>query len=146
MHLDEIGGLVELVLLVGEALGLEFLEEREDFFELAGKALAVEAQVRKGAGLGFEGRGDGERLLDLFRGLGELVGDADHAQGKEVVFEGGDSVEAPGGVGQGLDQLGFDGAFGFALVDVGFDVALVGLKVVTWEDDDLTGESMAEGV
>ena len=42
--------------------------------------------------------------------------------------------------------MGFDGAFGFALADVGFDVALVGFQVVTGEDDDLAGESVAEGV
>ena len=134
------------VLVVGEAVGLELLKQRDGFFELAGEALAVEAQVGEGTGLRFERGGDGEGLLDLLGGFGELVGDPDYAQGEEIVFEGGDSVEPPGGVGQGLDELGFNGAFGLALGDEGLDVALVGVEVVAGEDDDLAGESVAEGV
>ena len=45
MHLDEVGGLFELLVLEGFALGLELAEELEGFFELAVKAMAVNAQV-----------------------------------------------------------------------------------------------------
>jgi hypothetical protein len=46
MHLDEIGGLVELVLIFGEAFGLELFEQGDGLFELAGEALAVKACIR----------------------------------------------------------------------------------------------------
>jgi len=58
MHLDEVGGLTELVLLVGVTLGLELLEQGQGLFELVGKTLAVKAQVG-GSGLGIECGGDG---------------------------------------------------------------------------------------
>jgi hypothetical protein len=88
MHLDEVGGLFEVVSFLGEAFGLELFEQGESLLKLTRQALAVEAEVREGAGLGVERCGDGERLLDLFGGFGELVGEADHAQGEEIVFEG----------------------------------------------------------
>jgi hypothetical protein len=133
--LDQVGGLVEVVSFPGEAFGLELPEQGESLLKLTGEALAVEAEVREGARLGVERRGGGERLLDLFGGFGELVGEVDHAQGEEIGFEGGDAVEPPGGVGQSLDQLGLDDAFGLAFVDERFDVALVGFQVVAGEDN-----------
>ncbi len=106
MHLDEVGGLIELVLVVGGAFGLELLEEGKSFFELAGESLAVEAEVREGAGLGVQGGGDREGVLDLFRCIAEGRGGRDDAEGEEIVFERGDAVETPGGVGQGLCEMG----------------------------------------
>ena len=50
----------------------------------------------------------------------------DDVVGEQVGFERGDTVDAPGGVGQGLDQLGFGGALGLVLGDETLDVLLVG--------------------
>ena len=45
MHIDQVGGLPEVVFVVGNALGLDLLQQGVSLFELAGEALAVEAQV-----------------------------------------------------------------------------------------------------
>jgi len=84
MPFDEIGGVVELGGFLGEADGLELAEQGEGAFELAGEALAVDAEIGQGTGLGIERRGDGESGADLVRGLvGDVLGDA---QGQEIVF------------------------------------------------------------
>ena len=49
MPFDEIGGRVELVSFLGEAIGLELAEQGKRFFELACEALAVNAEIRQGA-------------------------------------------------------------------------------------------------
>jgi len=59
-------------------------------------------------------------------GVGRWVGDAKH---EEIVFEHGDSVQAPGGVGQGLDEMDFGGAFGMVFVGERFYVELVDFEV-----------------
>lgn len=139
MHLDEVQGLFEFTRAGFEALGLEFTEEVEGLFELAGEALAVDAEIGEGLGLGFEGGGDGEGLLDLFWSLVERVRLADDAEGEEIVFKGADAVLPPGRIGQGLDELGFGGALGVVFGGEGLDVALVGFEIVGGEDDDLSG-------
>ena len=50
---DEVGRLVELVSLLGEAGGLELAEQGQGFFELAGQALAMDAEIGEGSGLGI---------------------------------------------------------------------------------------------
>jgi hypothetical protein len=132
--------------VIDAAFELDLFEKRHGFFELAMEALGVEAEARQGLGLRFEGRGDGEGLLDLFRSVGELGRDVDDAQGEEIVFECGDAVDAPGGVGEGLDEMGFDGAAGVVFVAEGVAVGAVGVEVFAGEDDDLAGESVPEGV
>jgi hypothetical protein len=146
MHLDEVGGLVEFVSFLSEADGLKLAEQGEGAFELAGEALAVDAEIGQGAGLGIECRCDGESVPDfvghVFHG-GGLVG---RAQTEEIVFESADAVLPPGGVRQGLDQLGFSGSFGVVLGFETLDVLLIGFEVVGGEDDGLAGESVAEGI
>ena len=73
----------------------------------------------------------------------ELV---DGGEVEEIGFYRDDAVEAPGGVGQGLDEIGFGGALGMVFVCEGFEVALVGFEVLGGHDYDLAGESVAEGV
>jgi hypothetical protein len=41
------------------------------------------------------------------------------AEREEIGFDGGGAVELPGGVEEGLDELGFDGAFGLAFIEEG---------------------------
>ena len=47
-------------------------------------------------------------------------------------------VEAPEGIDERLDELGFDGAFGLALIEEALGVALVGGVVLGGQDDGLT--------
>jgi len=143
MQSDEVGGLVELVRFLGEAVGLELAEQSEGFFELAGEALAVEAEICEGAGVGIERSGDGESGTDLLSDIFEGSGLADDAQGQEIVFESAHAILPPGGVGQRLDELAFGGAFGVVFGYETLDVLLVGFQVVGREDDGLAGESVA---
>ena len=70
----------------------------------------------------------------------------DDAEHEQVVFERGDSVQAPGGVGESLDELGFGGAFGLVFGGEGAEVGVVGVVILIGHDDDVAGESVAEGV
>ena len=79
-------------------------------------------------------------------GVGEGVGFAGGGQGEEIGLERRDAVEAPGGVGQGLDEVGLDGAFGAQVVGERGAVGTVGLQIFGRHDDDLAGEAVAEGV
>jgi len=53
------------------------------------------------------------------------------AKREEVGLDGGGTVELPGDVGDGLDELGFSGAFGGVFVEEGMRVALVGGLVLS---------------
>ncbi len=67
-----------------------------------------------------------------------------HAE--EGVFESGGALETPAGVGDGLDEAFLDGAFGIVGGFEGGAVVLVDLLFFGGEDEDLAGESVAEGV
>ena len=66
--------------------------------------------------------------------------------GEEVGFEERDAVEAPGGVGEFLDELGFGGGGGLVFVEELLAVALVGGGVFGGQDGGAAGEAVAEGV
>jgi hypothetical protein len=87
---------------------LEFAQVALNPFELAGKALGMHAEVGEGLGLAFEGGGDGEGVLDFFEG-GDEGGFAVDAEGQEIGFERRDTVESPGGFGEGLDEVASTG-------------------------------------
>jgi len=146
MHFDEVGGLFELLVLDGAAGALEVAQEMEGAFELAIETVAVDAEVGEGSGLGVDGGGDGEGLLNLAGRVVEGIGKARATEGEEIVLKSGDAVEAPCSVGEGLDEVGFGGAVGVVFVGEGLHVALVGFEILTGEDDDLAGETVAEGV
>jgi hypothetical protein len=59
MHLDEVGGLFELLLAGFQTLGLDLAEKRQRLFELAGQALGVDAESGESAGLIVECGGYG---------------------------------------------------------------------------------------
>ena len=54
--------------------------------------------------------------------------------GKQIGFEEWDAVEAPGGVGELLDELGFGGSGGMVFVEELAAVELVGSGVLGRED------------
>ena len=95
-------GLLEVALLLVAALVLDFAEVFRDFLELAGEPLAVQAEGGEGA-VGVDDVKVDRSLL------GGWIGGAVEEGG----FEQGDAVEAPGGVGEFLGELGFGGGGGF---------------------------------
>src|SRR5712692_1030258 len=98
-------------------LFLQLAKLLEGPFELAGEALAMEAEGGEGSGLFAKGFGDGECRV----GLGVLGIDAVRVlcetQGEKVVLESGNTVEAPGSVGDGLHELFFDHASRLQVVE-----------------------------
>ena len=76
-------------------------------------------------------------------GVGSAGG---YAEAEEVGFHGGYAVQAPGGVGQGLDQVLFGGADGTVCLRVRSQAPLVGCEVLAGHDYDLAGEAVAECV
>ena len=66
--------------------------------------------------------------------------------GKQIGFEEWNAVEAPGGVGDFVDQLGLGGGGGLILVEKLLDVALVGFGVLGGQDSGLGGETVAQRV
>ena len=105
---EDFGRVVELTALQAAALFLDIAKLLEGFLELAGEAGAVQAK-----------RGE---LRDQGLGVGVL--------GQQFGFEEGDAVEAPGGVGDFVDQLSLGGGAGLVLVEKLLDVALVGFGVL----------------
>ena len=126
MHLEEVGGLVEVVLPLGAALGLDLAELREGPFEQADDALAIDADIRKGVDVVAESEGHGEGGV----GLGVVGVDAafvfSDAERKEVGLAGGGAVEAPGGISQRLNQLFFENADGLEVAKQTVGAALGG--------------------
>jgi len=121
---EELGGLDELAALQEATLFLDCAELIDSFLELAGEARAVQAE-----------RGE---LLDQGLGVGVL--------GEQIGFEERDAVEAPGGVGDFVDQLSLGGGSGGVLVEKLLDVALVGFEVFVRQDSGLGSETVAQGV
>ena len=66
--------------------------------------------------------------------------------GEQLGFEERDAVEAPGGVGDFVDELSLGGGGGLVLIEKLLDVALVGVGVLGGQDGGAGGEAMAEGV
>ena len=56
------------------------------------------------------------------------------------------AVETPVIVGDALDDLGFEGAGGFVVLMEGFGEEVILLQVFVGHDNDLAGESVAQGV
>ena len=108
------------------ALGLDFAELFEGAVELAGESRFVHAEGGEGAGL-----------------LGEGVGGT---CGQEFGFEGGDAVEAPGGGGEGVDELFFESAEGLEVGEEALEVELELGGVLGGQEGGTAGEAMAEGV
>ena len=66
--------------------------------------------------------------------------------GKQFGFEEWDAIEAPGGVGDFVDQLGFGCVGGGVLIEKLLDVALVGFGILRGKDGGLGSETMAQCV
>ena len=98
------------------ALGLDLAELFEGAVELAGESRFVHAEGGEGAGL-----------------LGEAVGE-------EAGFEGGDAIQAPCGVGEGLDELLFESAEGLEVGEEALEVELELGGVLGGQEGGAAGE------
>ncbi|HEY6341618.1 MAG TPA: hypothetical protein VIY49_09010 [Bryobacteraceae bacterium] len=96
-------------------------------------------------GVGYPGAALGEGGVEF--GLTGILGDLFAlAEGEDRVFQGTGAVEAPAVLGDGLGEIELESADGgHSFVDA-IAVLLEGLLVFRGVDDDLTGESVAEGV
>ncbi len=65
---------------------------------------------------------------------------------EEGGFEQRDAVEAPGGIGEFLGEVGFGGCGGLVFIEELAAMALVGGGVLRGEDGGAAGESVGEGV
>ena len=125
--------------------GLEVAELVEDAVELAGEALLAGAEGGEGAGLFGEALGDGEVGVGGIGGR-EVGGGFGESGCEELGLERGDAVEAPGGVGEGLDEVFFEGADGQEFIDEAAAVELVGGGVLGGQDGGVAEEAVAERV
>jgi hypothetical protein len=114
-----------------EAGGLEFAELFEGAVELAGEALLGGAEGGESAGL-----------------LGEALGDRDVVERgrEEVRLERGDAAQAPGGVGERLDQVFFEYADGLDVVEEAAAVELIGGGVLGGQDGGAAEEAVTERI
>ncbi len=129
MEFGDGGGVLEVAFAVREALGLDRAEMIVSFLELAREARGVEAEHREIA----------HSLGDVdFHGLAGAF--------QQIGFEGGDAVEAPGGVGEFLGELGFDRGGRTALVEEMAAVLLVSGLVFGGQGRGAAQEAVAEGV
>ena len=124
MHFHDAEEVVEVALFLSPAGFLEAAELSCCSFELAGQSLAVHAEVGQGFRLSLQRSDDRHGFKDLsgelLRSIGVGVGLAADSEGKKVGFERGDAVQAPGSVGEGLDQVGFGGALRMVFIGEGF--------------------------
>jgi hypothetical protein len=108
--------------------------------------VAVDSEIREGVDVFAEGKSHGEGGF----GLGVIGGNAGFvfgdAEREKVGLEGGDEIEAPGGVGERLDELRFERAGGLEVIEEAVGVALVNGTVLGGQDDGVAGEAVAEGV
>ena len=146
VHFEQLGGVEELVTFAVVALVLDLAELSERPFELAGEALAVDADVGESDGVLAEGEGHGEGGFGLRMVSADAILHFGDAEREEVGLNGGGAIEAPGGIDEGLDELGFGGAAGLVFVQKGLGVALVSGMVLGGQDDGLARQAVAKRV
>jgi len=135
-----------LVFFFFAPLGLNFAELFERPFELAREAMLMAAEVGESPDLIADGSGHGESGLDFRVGGVDVFGLFVDAESEKIGFESGDAVDAPGCIGEGLDELLFERTFRLKVVKEAAGVALVGGVILRRQDDDVAGETMAESV
>ena len=124
MEFEDDGGVFQFALFALAAVGLKGAELVERLLELAGEALAMDAE-----------RGDG---LDQELGSGGVL--------EEAGFEERYAVLAPREVGDLVDKLGFGWRGRMVFVEELLDVAIEGGRVFGRKDGILGGEAMFDRV
>lgn len=111
-------------------------------FFLTAKARFLDAEIVELALVDEEDFGVDQVAADLrIRLLGEAVFEFEATDGVDAGFEGRDAMETPGGVCNGLDELGFFAADRFVLGDEAGDKVRVATGVFVGQQDGATGEA-----
>ncbi len=135
MELNDGGSVPEIAVFALATFELDCLEVFERFVELAGEALAVEAEGREGP----------MRIDDVERrGLG--AGGWGLGTREEIGFEKGDAFEAPEGVGQFVNECGFSGSGRAVFFDELAAVLLVRGRVFGGENGRAAGQPVSESI
>jgi len=135
MEFEEGGGVVEVAALALGAVGLDVAERVEALLELAGEAMALDAEV------GQEAMGVDDVEGDFLIGRDWGGSACEH-----VGFEERDAVEAPGSVGEFLGELGLGGRSGLVFVEEAAAMVLVGGWVFGGQNRGSGGQAVAQGV
>ena len=139
------GGFQSLVPGLGTLL-LKLLQFRFRLGESAVQALLVQTEAGEEVATAVEGFGLGEGAVDGGVIRGQAAREFLEAEREEIIFRGADAVEAPVGVGDGLDSLGFEQTLRLELgVELGA-MLLIGCEIVFGQNDGLAGEAVAESV
>ena len=144
MQFENCGCVFQIACLGFAAGGLDFAELIQSLVELAGEPMAVHAEIGEGALLAAKSFGDGEAGVEV----GDVDIDAAGRGGErqQIALQGGDSIEAPGGVGKILDQLLFGGTLGLVFVEKGLGVTVERGRIFRGECGRLAGQSVANRV
>src|SRR5580704_3390805 len=126
MEFEESGAILEVARAALAAGGLDVAETEERFLELAGEATALDAKV-------------GDEAVGVYDC--EVAG-----AGEEVRFDERDAVEAPGGVDEFLDELGFGGGGGLVFGEKLGAMRFVCGPILGGEDGRGRGQAMTKGV
>src|ERR1700720_3135367 len=118
-------GLIELTLFGCTAFGLNLAEQREGAFELTGEALALGAYAGECPHVFAKCQGHGQGGFGLWMVGAEAILHFGDAEREKVGLDSGGAVHAPGGIDEGLDELGFGGVFGVVFLQEGLRVALI---------------------
>ena len=127
------------------AVPLQIAELGRVLFHRTADAVFVSCQEIKLAGVVHPGAALGEGGVEF--GLIGILGDMFAlAEREDGVFQGTGAVEAPAVLGDGLGEIDFESAFGGEGLADSVAVLVEGFLVFRSVDDDLAGESVAEGV
>ncbi len=122
---------------------MEIVEFGEVFIAAAGKTIFLKAEIAEALFVGLGGVEIEQGDVFVF----ELFGESDATGGEGGVFESGDAADAPGVIGDGLDEVEFDEAFGSELLEMSIDEGLVFGGVFGGEQDGAAaGEAGFHGV
>jgi hypothetical protein len=135
VEFEEGGGVFEVAALAFGTVGLDLAELVEALLELPGEALALDAEV-----------GEEAMSVDDVKVDGSLIGWRLGGAGEHFGFEERDSVEAPGSVGELLDELGFGGSGGLIFVEEAAAMVCIGGWVFGGEDGRGGRQAVAQGV
>jgi hypothetical protein len=139
-------GGVELGLAGGSALGLEFLELSEGFFERTLQPLFVKTQVDEGFGVFAEDSGSGQGGVDLRMACVYVARGFEVTEREHAVFDRAGAVETPLGVAEGLGVLALERGFGREIGHEFFAESVVSVEVFVREDNYASGQAVTESV
>ncbi|MBV9769664.1 MAG: hypothetical protein JOZ32_08845 [Bryobacterales bacterium] len=135
VQFEEGGGVFKIAALALDAVLLDSAEGVEALLELAGEALALDAEM-------------GEEAMGVDDIEGDFLVERDGSGGarENVGFEQRNAVEAPGGVDELLNELGFSGSGGLVFVRKSAAMVFKGGRVFGGEHGGSSGQAVAQGV